>query len=116
MVLKLILAIFFLGFGAWLLIWPWLNPAAPNLTIGNTGISAAWLAILMGLFNLARWLNSRAARTLREGELDQLAQRRRRRDFERRARGYEEPDPNFDFRDPEPGTEIQRDPGKPPQA
>ncbi len=101
MTLKLIMAVFWLGLGAWVLIWPLINPDAPNWNILNTGISAGWLAILMGLFNLVRSWSEHSFRTA-HADGEESALDRHRHERERRPRPFQEPDPTFDFSQPAP--------------
>jgi hypothetical protein len=77
-----------------LFLWPWLMPGAQLPTILGTGIPWAWVAVILALFNLARWAATRAERQ-RRALLEQQARRRR---PEREPTPWQrEPDPTFDF-------------------
>jgi hypothetical protein len=58
-------------------------------------LSIAWVLLLLGLYNLARWYSSRAYR--REQEAIRIAQATRMRTV--RDRDRPPPDPTFDFTD-----------------
>lgn len=83
-----------LAVGIGLLIWHALDPEATHGKIG--GFSLGWVALLMGLWSLARWWNIRSYQALRQAERAALEQRRQ------RSREHPEPDPNspFKFEDP----------------
>jgi hypothetical protein len=94
--LNLVLCIVWLALGAGLLLYGWLNPKAPRWDLFGTGISAGWLALVLALYNLARWWGIRSA----------VAQRRRAQEAEKQRRQAmarpklpppAEPDPNFRF-------------------
>lgn len=82
-----------------LLVWHWLDPDATHGKIG--GFSLGWVALLMGLWTLARWWNLRSYQALRQAEREAHERRRR------RTREQAETDPNspFNFGEPpETGT------------
>jgi hypothetical protein len=103
--LNLLLAIFWLAVGCGLLLLPHLVPEAGDWTVLGTGLSSGWLAILLALYNIARWWAVRAS-ALQCSALEDTP-RRRRRDADQR--GVQEPDPNFSFTDwpCEPNTDRE---------
>jgi hypothetical protein len=114
---NLILAVFWFVVGGVVLAWHWIDPTAPFSklfgSVLGTGISVGWLGILMGFFNLARWWSYHSYLAERR-RLEDATLRRERAARLRQQKGYEEPDPNFRFTDPEPGTAIKRDETNPP--
>jgi uncharacterized membrane protein len=72
--------------------WGWLR-------LGGTPVSLGWAALLLGLYNLARWWASRAGVLARKQQEAELAARSRPR---RREGPPAEYDPNFDFSDNPP--------------
>jgi|SRR6516164_2745273 hypothetical protein len=73
----------------------------PRLSIRLPGLppfSSAWLALLLALYNIARWWSRRSARRQRQAEREALAQRFQRH-REEEGRPPVEPDPNFQFDD-----------------
>src|SRR6516225_3201384 len=53
--LNLILAVIWFSIGGILLLCEWTHPEALQWSIRGTGISLGWFALLLGLYNLARW-------------------------------------------------------------
>jgi hypothetical protein len=96
--LHLCLAVAWLILAVILLGMPLLRPGVPAPTIWDTGISLGWPALVLGLYNLARWWNRRSYQaTLRQTE---SADRQRRAYPD--SRTEQTPDPNFDFSDSAP--------------
>ncbi len=77
--------------GVGILIWHALEPGTTQGKIG--GISLGWVALLLGLYNLARWWSWRSNRTLRRADQEARAVRRR----EPRAPAAPDPDGPFNF-------------------
>lgn len=106
--MNLFLAVFWLMMGAGLVLWHWLYPEVRQARLPNSDVSLGWLAILMGLYNLARWYGIRAY-LHRQGILEE--QRRHREELERSDRRPDvEPDPNFDFSSPPSPPEEEAPP------
>jgi hypothetical protein len=100
---NLFLAIFWFLLALVLFAWPWFDPQAPMpLTIRGTGISAGWIGVVLGAFNLIRWWNFRSQvasrRAIEEAE-------RQRREETRHRQPLVEPDARFDFGNVPPGGE-----------
>jgi hypothetical protein len=94
--LNLVFAVPWLVVAAGFLIWHGLHPEDRHFRIFYTGLSAGWLALFLGLYNLARWYSSWSyGRALRRQE-------QARAEHERRTRPEEPPHPEFDFTRPEP--------------
>src|SRR5262245_40455026 len=107
--LNLFLALFWLILGLALLAWDWASPTGPRLTIPGTGISSGWFALVLALYNLARWEAARAAAREREATLRAIERRR----APEREWLTPPPDPNFNFseRPPPPPGERPDAPG-----
>lgn len=88
--MNLILTVFWAILCVGLFAYPALNPSGGRFTIGNTGISFAWVAALFCVYNLARWWMLRARRRDREITEQPLS---------RRPPHPEERNPEFDFSD-----------------
>ncbi len=106
---KLLVAVFWLLVGGSLIFWQWIQPGKTFLTLGNTGISAGWLAILLALYNFIRWWSGRSylaqRRAWEEAEARRFSHRHHR---ERQA--AQEPNPLFDFSDnPSPSKDDDPD-------
>lgn len=56
---NLCLAICWLALGAGLLAWHWVCPDKPELFLLGTNLPSGWVALLFGLYKLARWWSSR---------------------------------------------------------
>jgi hypothetical protein len=103
--LRLIFGIVWLLVAAGICVYQVMHPESGWLwmKLGGTPISLGWAALLLGVYNLARWWASRASMLAQKKEAE-LAQR----DSPRRARRREEPpsapDPNFDFSDKPPAA------------
>jgi hypothetical protein len=72
-----------------------------RIRAGDTNFSAAWLMLVLGIYNLVRWWSLRSYRM--EQRAQELAQAKR--EWERRRRSSEPagpPDPNFNFTDQPP--------------
>lgn len=105
---NLMMAVFWVILGVPMVIYHWLHPGAAFDNILGTGISAGWLCIVLGLYNVARWWSARSYAAYRQ-HLEETALRRHRRE-DATPPGGRELDPNFMFNDP-PRTERQRDDG-----
>jgi hypothetical protein len=76
-----------------------------NIHLGDfPAFSSGWLALLLALYNLARWWSIRSYRRQRQAEQEALAQRFHRH-REERAESAQPPDPNFNFTEPPAGPE-----------
>ncbi len=95
--INLILAIFWFGIGAALLGSRWLFPDQQGLLPHGAGDSAGWLAVVMGVYNVARWWLRRPNRSRPRSTVEELRQRLHSRRSSREPAG--EPDPNFIFTD-----------------
>jgi hypothetical protein len=84
--LNLILAVFWLVLSVGLFLYPRLHPQGARLTIGQTGISFAWVAVFFFGYNLLRWWLLRLQKRDRE-RMDHVSDR------------HEERNPDFDFSD-----------------
>jgi hypothetical protein len=85
-----------------------------QLEMGGVSVSYGWFALLLCLYNLARWWSGRNAEAERLAVL--LAQAAHRRRHRRPAEpGGGEPDPNFNFTD-EPPPQEQPGPGDRPPS
>jgi hypothetical protein len=84
--------------------WMWMR-------LGTTPISFGWAALVLGLYNLARWWSSRAGLLARKQQEAELAARSRSR---RREVPPEQYDPNFDFSDKPPERERRHPAGGDP--
>ena len=74
-----------------------------TVNLGGGPFSGGWLALILALYNLARWWSVRSYRRQRQAEQEAFAQRAQRHRAE--GRGPEQPpDPNFNF------TELPADP------
>ncbi|MCI0637639.1 MAG: hypothetical protein L0Y72_08290 [Gemmataceae bacterium] len=93
--MHLAMAIFWLIVGVGILLWPFLHPEGGRLEIGNTGVSFAWFAFALGVYNFIRWLLWRAHYRQRELEAALRA-------AERPRRQSDEYHPEFDFSDKPP--------------
>ncbi len=97
--MNLFLAAVWLVFAVVLLLWPWIGPTGKGVTIGESGFSLGWVALVLCVYNLVRWWSTRATAdpaSVRE------ALARKHEDEERRDRPEKVPDPNFDFTDKPP--------------
>jgi hypothetical protein len=88
--LNLILALFWGVLCVGLFAYPVLNPRGGRLTIGDSGVSFAWVAVLFCCYNLARWWMFRMQKRDRE-VMERPSGHRRPR--------VEERHPEFDFSD-----------------
>jgi hypothetical protein len=95
--LNLLFAVPWLLLATGFLIWHALHPEEQHFRIFGTGLSAGWLALFLGLYNVARWYSSWShARELR-------ALARAREEYAQRTRRDEPPPhPEFDFTRPDP--------------
>jgi hypothetical protein len=80
------------------------------LHLGGVQLSSGWLALVLALYNVARWWSLRSYRRQRQEEQEALARRFRRRD-EELPRPEQPPDPNFNFTEPPAGPEGGKPPG-----
>ena len=78
--------------------------------LGGTSGLGGWLAIVFGLFSLARWWSIRSYRRQRQADEEALARRFHRHSEERRG-PEQPPDPNFNFTEPPAGPEGGERPG-----
>src|SRR5207249_2484255 len=77
------------------------QPDIPYLQIPQTELSAGWVGVVLGVYNLAWWWSLRSAERQRQ-QLAEAAARRRARDEERNRQ--RERDPKFIF--DEPSTQM----------
>src|SRR5262245_24268173 len=92
--MHILLAVFWLAGAAGVFLYEHLSGDL-RLRIRGTNLSVAWLLLVLGLYNLARWYGSRAGR--REREAIRIAEAARLRTIRDRERPP--PDPTFDFSD-----------------
>jgi hypothetical protein len=86
--------------------------------IRGTGVSFAWLLLLLGLYNLVRWCGWRTYRADQQSLRRSAESRRRQRQFaegERREPGRE-PDPTFNFTDDPPPPADRHFTDRPPSS
>jgi hypothetical protein len=102
----MILAIFWLLIAGALFVWKWRGPDNPALNLRGTGISLGWLALVLALYNVARWWSRRSAVT-QDRTLWQ-ARRDRHNSPANRDPGPTPPDPQFDFTEQTPPREEKR--------
>ena len=88
--LNFILALFWLVLAVGMFLYPLLNPNGARVTVGDTGVSFAWVAVLFCCYNLVRWWMFRLQKRDRE-MMSRPAGRARAR--------LEERNPDFDFSD-----------------
>ncbi len=104
--LRVLFAVLWLAVGAWILATQATLPPESTwakVPVGGAHVSLGWLALVLGLYNAARWWAGRALRAQKEQEA-RLAERTGRPSRPRRPEGPPpEPDPNFDFSDPPAG-------------
>jgi hypothetical protein len=82
-----------------------------NVHLGDfPPFSSGWLALLLALYNLARWWSIRSYRRQRLAEQDALAKRFHRHRDERRE-PEQPPDPNFNFTEPPADPKEGQPPG-----
>ena len=96
--MNLFLAVLMLAAGVGLFVYQFVTGTTP-FTILRRDVSAGWLFLLLGTYNLARWYSSRANRSEQQALLAAHEARLR------QARHREppaEPDPTFDFTDKPP--------------
>jgi hypothetical protein len=101
--MHLIFALIWLAVSLALFALPLLHPRGMAVTLGPTGVSAGWIALLLCLYNLVRWWSARAHAANRRA-LREDFHRRRPQASPDQAEPYRPPDPNFDFTEqpPEP--------------
>jgi hypothetical protein len=93
---NLIMAAFWFLLAAALLGWQWLHPEDGQWTIRGTNISFGWLAVILALYNIARWWSRRSA-NVNEGAWKTAWSERRHHSVREEPRRETRPDPNFDF-------------------
>jgi hypothetical protein len=96
--MNLFLAIVWLVLGLGVLAWQLITgDQSWGLRLGDTRISAAWLPMLLALYNLARWWGIRSARANEQylRTLEASRPHHARHHAHREPPGP--PDPNFDF-------------------
>jgi hypothetical protein len=96
--LNLIFAAFWLAVGATLFIIKWIYPQAPDFRVAFLGVSLAWVAVMLAVYNLLRW--SALYYVFRRRSMEPAAPARRLRHKDP-SRSGSEPDPTFDFSDPQ---------------
>jgi hypothetical protein len=111
MLFNLIMCVLWLLVGAALLITGYTTGRwYLTVNLGGGSFSGGWLALILALYNLARWWSVRSYRRQRQTEQQAFAQRLKRHRAE--TRGPEQPpDPNFDFKEPPTGPDEGRQPG-----
>jgi hypothetical protein len=93
--LNLFMAVVWLALGAGLLLWQYAHPDEPGMTIFGSRYSVGWFALVLCLYNLARWWSGRRSRVYSQA----LHENRSRRHSHRSPRPDQPPDPNFIFED-----------------
>jgi hypothetical protein len=99
--MHLILTFFWFLVGSVLLAWQALHPEDSRFSIWGSQISMGWVALLLGLYNLARWWSSHSA-VVRAREV--ASQQRPPATY----RTEEPPNPDFDFSKPVPQAEGEK--------
>jgi hypothetical protein len=98
------MAILWLAGGVLLLAW-YYTTGDPRSTIQFfDGMPSGWIAIILGLYNLARWWGVRAARQERF-LMHQMEEERRQRRRSAPRPDYDNPDPTFNFTDEPPPSD-----------
>lgn len=107
---NLIMAGIWMLLGTWMIVYHQYNPdSSLNFKILGTNLSAGWLMIGIGIYNLIRWWATR----MQEQARQMSAQEAERRRLEERAeRRREKPviHPEFDFSDKPPDPPQQAGP------
>jgi hypothetical protein len=96
----LILALIWLLFAAAMFVLSYIQPDAPYLHIGGSGVPVALIGVCFFVYNLLRWRAERTAAQRRRMLREPLG--RRRYHHEREPRREQPPDPNFNFTDQPP--------------
>ncbi len=91
--LNLFLAVTWLILGVAWLSWHWSHPEDRSSNI----VAAGWFAVLLALYNLARWWIRRSAAATRRA----VEEAQRRAEDHQRPHPLPPPDPNFVFTDEE---------------
>src|SRR5262249_44069260 len=76
----LVFGIFWLVVAAALFGWQALYPETRGLAVRGTNLSAGWIALVFGLYKLARWWSVRSAKWRREVEEEFRARRQSNRE------------------------------------
>ncbi len=95
MYINLILAVFWLVLGIALFVLRWVKPDTTAVRVEVYGISVGWIAILLALYNVLRFVRVRAAQTAASQD-DRLFKVR-----QPRSPAATEYDSTFDFTDQE---------------
>ena len=99
---SLVMAIIWFVFGVGWFIAAWTTGGKlPVIHLGQVDVSPAWLALLLGVYNVVRW-RMRPRRRTQDALHDALEARRRMHHSEEHPPGP--PDPNFNFTDAPPST------------
>ncbi len=97
--LNLILTVVWLVVGVGILAWQAATGTqAMMIPFGGVSFSGGWVALVLALYNLARWYSRRSYRAAQRQAAEEAEARRR----ERRAEAPHEPNPNLDFSDRPP--------------
>jgi hypothetical protein len=88
--MHLSLAVIWIALGIGLIVWHWVDPEATRGKLG--GLSMGWIALVLGVYNLARWWSLRSYQAVRQAEREARAER------ERRGREETKPDPDSPFK------------------
>jgi hypothetical protein len=101
MTYKLLFGVFWILVGGGVFYWEhWSGETKYMLPLGNNRhISSAWFAFLLALYNLVGWWNYRTARARERAEAT-IEQKKYARG--RRKNLEEQPNPDFDFKNPPP--------------
>lgn len=98
------LAVLWLAGGIVLLAWHYTTGDPRGKIEAFGGMSSGWIAIILGVYNLARWWGARAARQERF-LMHQMEEERRQRRRAAAQADYDHPDPNFTFTDEPPADD-----------
>jgi hypothetical protein len=99
---NLFMAILWLAFCGLLFGWHALHPDSQALRIGGSGPSLGWAALVLALYNLARWWSQRSY-ARRQRAFEDARQRHR---HQGQARSESAPrNPAFEFTDPPPSAD-----------
>jgi hypothetical protein len=103
--LHLFLALCWLAVGVALLTWRWFGRGELDLNIFGSGISLGWFALVLAVYNLARWWSSRSYAIRRQQAIEEAWRRQHRSTIHERPPAT--PDPNFIFTDEPPAVERE---------
>src|SRR5262245_37088528 len=100
-----IMAVAWLVLGGVILVWQAVTGTEDlYMRFGGVSFSGGWVALVLALYNLARWWGRRSYRQAQREAERQAEERRQAHRETERAERQEAPNPDFDFSDrPPPG-------------